>query len=134
MSSRRNEPEQAEKKSGEENTSDVKRSGFDSVRENIEAIVVAVILAVFVRHFAVEAFESAGEAVVRPGPGGDHDVVRGNPGRLPVGIDDVDAAASKVESLGGSIMVPPADIPYIGRFAGLKDPQGSVFFIFKPAV
>jgi len=50
------------------------------------------------------------------------------------GIDDVDAAASKVESLGGSIMVPPADIPYIGRFAGLKDPQGSVFFIFKPAV
>ena len=50
------------------------------------------------------------------------------------GIDDVDSAASKVESLGGSIMVPPADIPYIGRFAGLKDPQGSVFFIFKPAV
>ena len=50
------------------------------------------------------------------------------------GIDDVDAAASKVESLGGSIMVPPADIPDIGRVAGLKDPQGSVFFIFKPAV
>ena len=57
MSSRRNGPEQAEKKSSEENTSDVKRSGFDSFRENIEAIVVAVILAVFVRHFAVEAFE-----------------------------------------------------------------------------
>ena len=50
------------------------------------------------------------------------------------GIDDVDNAASKVESLGGSIMVPPTDIPYIGRFAGLKDPQGAVFFIFKPAV
>ncbi len=50
------------------------------------------------------------------------------------GIDDVDAAASKVESLDGSIMALPADIPYIGRFAGLKDPQGSVFFIFKPAV
>ena len=50
------------------------------------------------------------------------------------GIDDVDASTSKVESLGGSIMVPPADIPDIGRFAGLKDPQGAVFFIFKPAV
>ena len=37
------------------------------------------------------------------------------------GIDDVDNAASKVESLGGSIMVPPTDIPDIGRFAGLKD-------------
>lgn len=38
------------------------------------------------------------------------------------GVDDVDAAAQKVESLGGSIVVPPADIPEIGRFAGLKDP------------
>ena len=45
-----------------------------------------------------------------------------------------DNAASKVESLGSSIMAPPTDIPDIGRFAGLKDRQGSVFFIFKPAV
>ena len=30
---------------------------FDNFRHNIEAFVVAVILAVFVRHFAVEAFE-----------------------------------------------------------------------------
>jgi len=57
MSSRRNKPEQAEEISGEETEPKVKRSGFDSFRENIEAIVVAVILAVFVRHFAVEAFE-----------------------------------------------------------------------------
>ena len=57
MSSRRNQPEQAEEISGEETEPKAKRSGFDSFRENIEAIVVAVILAVFVRHFAVEAFE-----------------------------------------------------------------------------
>ena len=38
------------------------------------------------------------------------------------GVDDVDAAAQNAESLGGSIVVPPADIPEIGRFAGLKDP------------
>jgi predicted enzyme related to lactoylglutathione lyase len=49
------------------------------------------------------------------------------------GVDDVDASANKAESLGGSIMVPPADIPEIGRFAGLNDPQGAVFFIFRPA-
>ncbi len=57
MSSRRNQPEQSEEISGEETEPKAKRSGFDSFRENIEAIVVAVILAVFVRHFAVEAFE-----------------------------------------------------------------------------
>ena len=59
-------------------------------------------------------------------------------GRIPsawavyFGVDDVDAAANQTVSLGGSIMVPSTDIPDIGRFAGLKDPQGAVFFVFKP--
>jgi len=54
MSSRPNQPEPSEEKSGEETT---EPSLFDKFRDNIEAFVVAVILAVFVRHFAVEAFE-----------------------------------------------------------------------------
>ena len=54
MSSRPNKPERSEEKSGEETT---ELSLFDKFRDNIEAFVVAVILAVFVRHFAVEAFE-----------------------------------------------------------------------------
>jgi signal peptidase I len=33
------------------------RRPFDSVRENLEAIVVAVVLALIIRHFSVEAFE-----------------------------------------------------------------------------
>ena len=49
------------------------------------------------------------------------------------GVDDVDAAATKVESPGGSVEVPSADIPEIGRFAGLRDPQGAMLFIFKSA-
>jgi len=49
------------------------------------------------------------------------------------GVDDVDAAATKAESPGGSVEVPSADIPEIVRFAGLKDPQGTMFFIFKSA-
>ena len=53
MSSRPNKPEPSEEKSGEETT---ELSLFDKFRDNIEAFVVAVILAVFVRHFAVEAF------------------------------------------------------------------------------
>ena len=53
------------------------------------------------------------------------------------GVDDVDAATAKAQELGGSVVVSPMDIPdvgrEIGRFAGLKDPQGAMFFVFKPA-
>lgn len=49
------------------------------------------------------------------------------------GVDNVDAAIKKAESLGGSIVVPAMDIPEIGRFAGLQDPQGAMFSVFQPA-
>ena len=49
------------------------------------------------------------------------------------GVDDVDAAAARIESPGGSVEVPLADISGIDRFAGLKDSQGAMFFIFKSA-
>ncbi|HLU49103.1 MAG TPA: hypothetical protein VK116_13500, partial [Planctomycetota bacterium] len=34
-----------------------KRTLYDSFRENLESLIIAVILAVIIRHFAVEAFE-----------------------------------------------------------------------------
>jgi predicted enzyme related to lactoylglutathione lyase len=43
--------------------------------------------------------------------------------------DDVDAAATKVRELGGSIQVEPADIPGIGRFAIAMDPQHVSFML-----
>ncbi len=46
--------------------------------------------------------------------------------------DDVDAAARKAEQLGGKVQRPPMDIPEVGRFAVLADPQGAAFAIFKP--
>ena len=49
------------------------------------------------------------------------------------GVDDVDAAVEKAKSLGGNVLVPPQDIPEIGRFAVLQDPQTAVFAIFKPS-
>ena len=48
-------------------------------------------------------------------------------------VDDVDGAASKVRSLDGKIYAPPADIPNVGRFAVVADPQGASFNLFKPA-
>jgi len=43
-----------------------------------------------------------------------------------VTVDDVDATAGKAEELGGKILVPPTDIPNVGRFCVLQDPQGAV--------
>ena len=42
-----------------------------------------------------------------------------------VTVDDVDAAAGKVESLGGKLLVPPQDIPTVGRFCVVQDPTGA---------
>lgn len=43
-----------------------------------------------------------------------------------VTVDDIDATAEKIEGLGGKIIVPPTDIPNIGRFSVFTDPQGAV--------
>lgn len=43
-----------------------------------------------------------------------------------VTVDNVDETAKLAESLGGKVCVPPTDIPEVGRFAILADPQGAV--------
>ena len=48
-------------------------------------------------------------------------------------VDDVDAATLKVKDLGGVICRAPADIPHVGRFSVVADPQGAVFYLFKMA-
>lgn len=40
--------------------------------------------------------------------------------------DDVDASVGRVAALGGSVIVPPKDIPGVGRFAVISDPGGAV--------
>lgn len=46
-------------------------------------------------------------------------------------VADVDAAVKKIQSLGGSVRVPPTDIPKTGRFAMVADPQGAHFSIYR---
>jgi uncharacterized protein len=46
-------------------------------------------------------------------------------------VDDADAAAARATELGGTVVVPPFDIP-VGRMAVISDPQGAVFSIIKP--
>ena len=45
--------------------------------------------------------------------------------------DDVDVAAAKAVTLGGSIFQAPMDIPDVGRFAVIADPTGATFLLFK---
>ncbi|MBV8849771.1 MAG: VOC family protein [Methylobacteriaceae bacterium] len=48
-----------------------------------------------------------------------------------VGVDDVDAYAKRVKDKGGAVHREPADIPTVGRFAIVGDPQGVMFALFK---
>ncbi|SCG62982.1 VOC family protein [Micromonospora halophytica] len=43
-------------------------------------------------------------------------------------VADTDAAAARAAELGGTILVPPHDVPQ-GRLAALRDPQGALFSI-----
>lgn len=48
-----------------------------------------------------------------------------------IGVDDVDAAAAAIVAAGGTIHIPPSDIPDVGRFAFVADPQGVMFYIMR---
>ena len=43
-----------------------------------------------------------------------------------VTVPDVDATAKQAAELGGMILVAPQDIPTVGRFTVIRDPQGAV--------
>jgi len=43
-----------------------------------------------------------------------------------VTVDDVDVTLEKTKELGGQVCMPATDIPNIGRFAVITDPQGAV--------
>jgi uncharacterized protein len=47
-------------------------------------------------------------------------------------VDDVDAAAERAKGAGGTVLYGPEDIPEVGRFALVQDPQGGVTSAFTP--
>ena len=48
-----------------------------------------------------------------------------------VTVDDVDESLAQCVSLGGAVLMPPMDVPTVGRMAALRDPQGAMFSIIK---
>jgi uncharacterized protein len=49
-----------------------------------------------------------------------------------VQVEDVDAAVALTKKLGGKVCKEPTDIPTVGRFAVIADPQGASISMFKP--
>ncbi len=49
-----------------------------------------------------------------------------------IGTPNVDATCSQAQGLGARVVKPPGDIPNVGRFAVLADPQGATFAVFTP--
>jgi predicted enzyme related to lactoylglutathione lyase len=49
-----------------------------------------------------------------------------------ISVPDVDATVDQATSLGARTLVPAKDIPAVGRFAVLADPQGAAFAVFTP--
>ena len=50
-----------------------------------------------------------------------------------VTVDDVDATAEQCRGLGGTVCAGPMDIPGVGRFAVLQDPQGATINVITYA-
>lgn len=46
-------------------------------------------------------------------------------------VDDVDASVASIEAKGGRVHVPPRDLPRVGRFAMVADPQGAPIYVMR---
>jgi predicted enzyme related to lactoylglutathione lyase len=47
-------------------------------------------------------------------------------------VTDVDSKVASIEGARGKALMPPTDIPNVGRIAMVADPQGAPFYIMKP--
>lgn len=63
------------------------------------------------------------------------EMIAGGAGAAWVGylnVDDVDAAVGTIAAAGGRTLMPAHDMPGVGRFALVTDPQGAVFYLMRP--
>ena len=48
-------------------------------------------------------------------------------------VDDVDETVARVQHAGGGLHYPATDIPGVGRFAAVADPQGAAIYVMAPS-
>lgn len=49
-----------------------------------------------------------------------------------IAVDDVDDCAQRAASIGGTVIVPPHDVPDVGRICAVADPTGAVAHLMQP--
>jgi uncharacterized protein len=47
-------------------------------------------------------------------------------------VDNLEAYLQKAQSLGAKTLVPPTEVPGMGHFAWISDPEGTIFGLWKP--
>jgi len=50
-----------------------------------------------------------------------------------VQVEDLQAFLDKAGKLGGKMLVPPVEVPGMGHFAWLADPEGNIVGLWKPS-
>ena len=53
--------------------------------------------------------------------------------RVYINVDQLESAVAAAEATGGSVTTPPSDVPGFGRYAAIRDPEGSEIGLFEPA-
>lgn len=48
-----------------------------------------------------------------------------------ISVEDIDAYGARVESLGGSILMPKAPVPGMGWFLYFRDPEGNILALWQ---
>jgi predicted enzyme related to lactoylglutathione lyase len=49
-----------------------------------------------------------------------------------IAVEDVDECAKQAALLGGSVVVPPHDVPDVGRIGVVADPTGAIAHLLQP--
>ena len=50
-----------------------------------------------------------------------------------INVDDVDSCAERASTLGGKVIVPPHDVPDVGRICIVEDPTGAIAHLMQPS-
>ncbi len=51
-----------------------------------------------------------------------------------IAVDDVDASVAKIVAAGGAVLMPATEVPGVGRFAMVTDPDGIPFYVMRGAL
>ncbi len=49
-----------------------------------------------------------------------------------IAVEDIDSCVKQTEDLGGKVLVPPHDVPDVGRICAVSDPTGAVVHLMQP--